>query len=190
MGTHVNPTCMIPFLTGATGVLSSWFCGNAQFDLIGQLHLCAIYKTHHRRSGAETVWGRRVAPRSAQTYPRCVRERGGKKAHLLLKKRKQSGKKEDCVFLCIAVSIIILLHSTDINIIELFEADQRKHAGTCWTVFSLLSFSLKNEFMWSFNVETYRISICRSVINAFGKIIYICELFFSCRLPGTEIKLD
>lgn len=158
MGTHVNPTCMIPFLTGATGVLSSWFCGNAQFDLIGQLHLCAIYKTHHRRSGAETVWGRRVAPRSAQTYPRCVWERG-EKAHLLLKKRKQSEKKEDCVFLCIAVSTIILLHSTDINIIELFEADQRKHAGTCWTVFSLLSFSLKK--------RVHVIVQCRNVSNIY-----------------------
>lgn len=161
MGTHVNPTCMIPFLTGATGVLSSWFCGNAQFDLIGQLHLCAIYKTHHRRSGAETVWGRRVAPRSAQTYPRCVWEveREGGKSAPVTEETKAKWKKEDCVFLCIAVSIIILLHSTDINIIELFEADQRKHAGTCWTVFSLLSFSLKK--------RVHVIVQCRNVSNIY-----------------------
>lgn len=113
LGTHVNPTCMIPFLTEATGVLSSWFCGNAQFDLIGQLHLCAIYKTHHRRSGAETVWGRRAAPRSAQTYPRWEREGG--KSTPVTEEAKAKCNKEDCVFLCIAVSIIILLHSTDIN---------------------------------------------------------------------------
>lgn len=158
MGTHVNPTCMIPFLTGATGVLSSWFCGNAQFDLIGQLHLCAIYKTHHRRSGAETVWGRRVAPRSAQTYPRWERERG-KKHTCYWRNESKVEKKEDCVFLCIAVSIIILLHSTDINIIELFEADQRKHAGTCWTVFSLLSFLLKK--------RVHVIVQCRNVSNIY-----------------------
>lgn len=55
LGDSCKPNLYNSFLTGATGVLSSWFCGNAQFDLIGQLHLCAIYKTHHRRSGAETV---------------------------------------------------------------------------------------------------------------------------------------
>lgn len=56
----MQPVCIPAGPTGRHTVWSYWSAAA----------LCRLYKTHESGSGAQTVWGRRAVPRSAQASPR------------------------------------------------------------------------------------------------------------------------